>query len=146
MSFESKENQNVDEPTKYRKPVGNLEAMDWDKDALKAEVENFPDKAAINWSELARRHNVQNRSGELAKNGGQIAQEWLKSVGVNIDRFKRMPENCGTRFRRKKLRGAGGEITLATPQTNANLKNDLKNKILSDEYSVGELITPKNVS
>ena len=84
-----------------------------------------------------------NSSGKLAKNGGQIAQEWLKSVGVDTNRFKRLQAGGGVRW--KMLRGAGGEITVATPQTNADMKEDLKRKVMSGEYSVGQLITPRQV-
>jgi hypothetical protein len=44
-----------------------------------------------------------------------VAQEWLKSVAVNVSRFKRLCEQTGERIRKKNLRGAGGEITDATP-------------------------------
>jgi hypothetical protein len=47
---------------------------------------------------------------------GQIATEWLKSVGVDISRFKRKHDG-NERVRRMKLRGHGGEITVAVPQT-----------------------------
>jgi hypothetical protein len=43
------------------------------------------------------------------------------------------------------LKGAGGEITLPTPSTNENLKCNLKEKIVSGEYTMGELIVPKKV-
>ena len=74
-----------------------------DKEVLKEEVDNYPDGTRVNWSDLARRHNIQNTKGETAKNGGQIAQEWLRSVGANVNRFKRS-NTCTTteeRIRRK---------------------------------------------
>ena len=43
------------------------------------------------------------------------------------------------------LRGTGGEITVETPQTNVDMKKDLKRKVMSGEYSVGQLITPRQV-
>lgn len=146
MSFESAKEQNTAaQPGKQRNPVGNFTNMDWDKEAMKAEVTGYPDATVVNWSELARRYYIKNRNGDPAKNGGQIAEEWLKSVGVDVKRFKRVQSNAGGRVRRKKLRGAGGEITVATPQTNANMKDDLKKKVMSGEYAVGQLITPKKV-
>jgi hypothetical protein len=43
---------------------------------------------------LTRHYNIKkNTSGETARNGGQIAQEWLKSVGVDIDQFKRKSDS-----------------------------------------------------
>ena len=146
MSFETKLDKTESSCTKTTKtPVGNFGAMDWDNEAVKAEVQSYPDGTQVNWSDLARRHVIKNTTGELAKNGGQIAQEWLKYVGVDTNRFKRLQSAPGKRVRRKKLRGAGGEITVATPQTNTEIKNDLQKKILSGEYLIGELITPKKV-
>lgn len=46
----------------------------------------------VNWSELAGRYKIKNKKGEIAKNGGQIAQEWLISQGVNLHRFKQHSE------------------------------------------------------
>ena len=73
---------------KNRNPVGNLDTKVFDKEKLKEEVESYTDDVALNWSELARRHNVQNTNGEPAKNGGQIIKEWLKSEGVDVAKFK----------------------------------------------------------
>ncbi len=35
----------------------------------------------VNWSDLARRHNIQNTKGESSQEWGQIAQEWFKVGG-----------------------------------------------------------------
>jgi hypothetical protein len=50
---------------------------------------------------MARRYSIRNIKREIAKNGGQVAQEWLKSVGVNVSRFKTPCEQTGERIRRK---------------------------------------------
>ena len=111
---------------------------------MKEEVESYPD-GIVNWSDLARRHNIINNKGELAKNGGQIAQEWLKKEGVNINRFKRKNDQSDPRVRRKKLRGQGGEITIATPQSIDKVKAEIRKKISSGEYTVGQQIAPRKV-
>ena len=84
----------------------------WDKEALKLEVERYPEGEIINWSDLARRYNVKNKKGEIAKNGGQIVQDWLISQGVNIHQYRRLAgyPNGERRTRRKKIRGAGGTV------------------------------------
>ena len=123
---------------------GNFDRMTWDKEALKKEVESKKDGEKINWSEVARRYHVTNKRGEIARNGGQIVQEWLVNQGVNIHRFNlQMPNKL--RARRKKKRGQGGEITIPVPETNDELKEKLKLKITSGEYTVGELIVPRKV-
>ena len=64
---------------------------------------------------------------------------------VNIHRFnpKELPNKL--RVRRKKKRGQGGEISIPVPETNNELKEKLKMKITSGEYTVGELIVQRKV-
>ena len=149
MAFESKETakqRSASTGSKKRSPVGKLSNVTWDKERMKEEVESYPDDTKVNWSDMARRYSIRNTKGEIAKNGGQVAQEWLKSVGVNVSRFKRPCEQTGERIRRKKLRGAGGEITVATSQTISSVKEEMKKKVMSGEYTVGQHIAPRKVS
>lgn len=67
-------------------------------------MEGYKDDTKVNWSELAGRYKIKNKKGEIAKNDGQIAQEWLISQGVNLHRFKR-PSEAERQPRRKKLKG-----------------------------------------
>ena len=97
MSFESKEE--AAERTRQQKregeqksPVGKFANMEWDKEGMKDEVNGYADETLVNWSELARRFQIKNKSGELAQNGGQNAMEWLKSEGVNVKRFRKKDE------------------------------------------------------
>ena len=150
MAFESKETARqrteMAKNAKKRNPVGNLDTKVFDKEKLKEEVESYTDDVALNWSELARRHNVQNTNGEPAKNGGQIIKEWLKSEGVDVAKFKRKHDGNHEHIRRKKLRGQGGEITVATPQSIDSVKAELRGKIASGEYTVGQQIAPRKVT
>ena len=132
-------------PKKKKRRMGNIDAVTWDKNGLKLEVEAYEDGTKINWTELARRYEITNKKGQIAKNGGQIAQEWLISQGVNLHRFKR-PSTADRQPRRKKLKGLGGEISLPTPETNDKIKERLKLKIQQGEFTVGELIVPREVS
>ena len=98
--------------------------ISWDKEALREEIEKLDNGKEVNWSELARKYNVKNTVGEDARNGGQIVKEWLKSEGVDVNRFKRTndesTDDAGTnqgRLRRKKRRTTGGEITVPTEVT-----------------------------
>lgn len=77
--------------TKLKKKdhTGDLFSLVWDKEVLKAEGEGYNENHLINWKELASRYNVCNKSGQLAKNGGQIVKEWLVSQGVDVTRFNR---------------------------------------------------------
>ena len=91
--------------------------MTWDKEGMKTEITRYPAGTVVNWIDLTRQYNILNKSGEFAKNGGQIAQELLKSTGVDVHKLKRLnAENDTCRIRRKKLRSAGREISVATLQ------------------------------
>lgn len=130
-------------PVKRKRHAGNFDAMTWNKNGLKLEVEGYKDDTKINWSELARRYEIK-KKGEIAKNGGQIAQKWLISQGINLHRIKR-PSEAERQPQRKKLKGLGGEISIPTPETNETLKQRLKLKIQQGEFTVGELIVPREV-
>ena len=151
MAFESKQvarqRKQMATVTKKRNPVGNLDNIAFEKEKMKQEVESYPDGMVVNWSHLAQRYNIKNTKGELAKNGGQIAQKWLKSEGIDTTRFKRKYNgNDDERIRRKKLRGQGGEITIATPQSIDRVKAELREKVLSGDYTVGQQIAPRKVN
>ena len=60
--------------------------------AFKAEVEGYDDSFRVNWSCLARKYHITNKRGEIARNGGQIEQEFLMKEGVSLHRFKRPNE------------------------------------------------------
>ena len=146
MAFESKETarpqtEMAKNEKKKRNPVGNLDTKVFDKE----QGESYTDDVALNWSELARWHNVQNMNGEPAKNGGQIIKEWLKSEGVDVAKFKRKHDGNHENIRRKKLRGQGGEITVTTPQSIDSVKAELRGKIAFGEYTVGQQIAPRKV-
>ncbi|CAB3995360.1 Hypothetical predicted protein [Paramuricea clavata] len=152
MAFESKdeaaERHNAQrQQGKQKSPVGRFENMEWDKDGMKEEVNSFGDGTLVNWSELARRYGVKNKTGQMAQNGGQIAMEWLKSEGVDVERFKkRRRESDIGNIRKKMKKSVGGEITVPCPESSRKLQAKLKEKILSGEVNVGELIVPRKVN
>lgn len=132
---------------KKKDHTGDLESMTWDKQALKHEVEGYADDHEFSWSELARRFNVYNKSGQPAKNGGQIVKKWLLSQSVNLTRFTRKQKPLAKiKTRRKKRKGHGGEISIPTEAHPSVLKQQLAEKIQSGEYSIGEMIVPKKVT
>ena len=77
---------------------GNFDRMTWDKEKRKKEVKSKKDGEKINWSEVARQYHVTNKRGKIARNGGQIVQEWLVNQEVNIHRFNpQMPNKFRAR-------------------------------------------------
>ena len=150
----AKRRQNLQLETAVRKKpkihIGRLDNVTWDEKALTAEVNTKKSEEVVNWSALARKYNVRDKNGDIAKNGGQIVKEALRIKGVNVDRFKRkMPTQDVLqipRFRRKKRRMVGGETTFPSDLTREEVKKVAMDKIASGEYSIGERIVPRKVS
>ena len=111
MAFESKEEaiqRHQLEKLKGKKkksPVGKFDKMKWDREAMKDEVLGYSDETLVNWSELGRRYEIKNTSGQLAQNGGQIAFEYLKSEGVQVERFRKRQAGNDAGNVRKRLKG-----------------------------------------
>lgn len=93
---------------------------------------------------MARKYDVKDKSSNLARNGGQMIQDFLSKQGVNVNAFKKPIAN--QRVLRKKLRGKGGEISVPCTETNDCLKRTLKGKIINGEIHIGEMIVPKKYS
>ena len=149
-SFETRESakeRNENKAVSTKSHTGNLDAMTWDKAALKAEVMNYEDGKTVIWSELARKYKVTNANGEIAGNGGQTIKEWLIQEGVNVTRFKRPYEQSADseRIRRKKRKGNGGEISVPADVSPEQLRKMAWEKIESGEYTIGDRIVPRKV-
>ena len=112
---------------------------------MKEEVQGHEDSTLINFTELATRYNVLNKSGQLASNRGQIVKQWLISEGVNINRFRTKRKSEDKVIKRKKRRGAGGEISVPNEVSVQELKRKLADKIKAKDYTIGEMIVPKKV-
>ena len=133
---------------KQKKHSGDFGKMTWDKRALKKEIENLPDDAIINWSNIARKYEIKNKKGQISKNGGQTAQEFIILEGVDLHRFRKRKSSIDTpdeltRIRRKKLKGPGGEISFPCQETETQAREKLKEKVSSDEYCLGDVIVPR---
>ena len=132
-----------------KKHAGKFDTIAWDEEALKAAAESYiNDDKDINRRELARKHHVTTKNGEVAKNGGQIIKEYLKSEGFDVNLFKRKsPDRTGTapRVRRKKRKTKGGEEPVPTEPTAAELKKMAREKIESGEITFSERIVPRKV-
>ena len=51
--------------------------MNWRKEDFLKEVGNLEDNSTeVNWFDMARKYEVQDGNGEIAKNGGQITKEY----------------------------------------------------------------------
>lgn len=147
-SARKRKNLNHQHPSKKPKlHTGKFDSTVWDKKALIEKMEKLPDGHVINYASLAKDFNICNGSGKPASNGGQIVKEYLKSEGMDITRFQSCVTKRGNEIiRRKKRKGKGGEIGVPTEITTERLKDKLREKLESGEYTVGEMIVPCKVS
>ena len=90
-------------PKRTRSHIPKLSSVIWDKGAVLAEVNAWPESRRINWSEVAYKHGI----GD--KNGGQIVKELARENGMNVNAIDGRPE--GTRVRSQKRRLTGGEVS-----------------------------------
>lgn len=77
-----------------RSHIPKLSSVTWDKDAVLAEINAWPQGKRINWSEVAC------NQGITAKNGGQIVKELARENGMNVSAMDGRPE--GMRVRSQK--------------------------------------------
>ena len=132
---------------KKKNHTGNLDKMTWNKESLISEINTHLENETkvASWSELARKYNITDKTGKVPDNGGQIAKEYIKSTGINVDLVSYERNNGNTIVRKRKRRLPGKEISVPTECTNAKLKEKIKEKIKSGEYSVGEAIPSKKI-
>ena len=124
-----------------KKHCGDFSQMTWDKEALKREFENLPEDTVVNWSDIARRYNINDLSGKTAKNGAQIAKEWLIRQDIDTDKFATQKKLRAVR--RKKLTVPGGETTFPTFELIQRTREKLKMKIEEGKCSIREIIVPQ---
>ena len=63
-----------------------------------------------------------------------------------MERFrKRQAGNYAGNVRKRFKRGPGGEMTVPCPETNKSMQDKLKQKVLTGDINVGELIVPRKV-
>ena len=82
------------------------------------------------------------RLGNNNQTRRQNMAEIVFSWGVSK---KRQAGNDAGNIRKRLKRGAGGEITVPCPETNKSVQDKLKQKVLSGDINVGELIVPRKV-
>lgn len=76
--------------------------------------------------------------GKLSKNGSSLKTLMWKS--------SQLKENVIIRIRRKKRKGQGGEISIPVEVDQKELRKQLKEKLETKEYTIGEMIVPRQVN
>ena len=115
----------------------------WDLEECIEHVSNLQNGAYLNFSELARRYNIKHENVDYLKNGGQIIKKMLEDHNIDMTRFDYLGQNNNCRLRRKKIR-LSDDISMPCEPTNSEVTEDLKLKIASGVYKMGEEIVPQN--
>ena len=92
----------------------------------------------INYSDLARRFCPD------IKLGNMVVKEFLIKEGVDTKAFTGFRKSDSTLVARRRLkRMFGGEITIPVPRTNRQIKDIIHQKIQTGEYTLGNMIVPR---
>ena len=89
------------QPKRQKKHSPNFENVPWDTQKLESTLRNWPPGTPINWSAVAREHDIQ------GGNAGQVAKEFAEKHEINI--LHHLTPKCKptTRSQKKKLPGCG---------------------------------------
>ena len=120
--------------------------MNWRKGDFLKEVGNLEaNSTEVNWSDMARKYDVRDGNGEIAKNGGQITKEYAKCQGIDVDSISKKRKNGNAIVRKCKKRLINTRVSVPVDCSNIQLKNDLGKRIESGEYSIGVPIYSRKV-
>ena len=132
---------------KKKDHTGKVNNILWDTNALVTDInKHLANTTKVrSWSELARKHNITDKTGNIAKNGGQIAKEYINSIGMNVKQLSQERKDGNIIIRKRKKKLPGNEISVPTECTNSQLKINIKRKIENGDYTLGETIPTKKI-
>ena len=102
----------------------------------------------MNYSSSGKKYNICNNAGQPAKNGGQIAKEFLKEQQVNVNMFRyngkgRHTCNTDTKQSRKREIKLEGGYSVPCNESIMRAKEILQKDIEDGKYCLGEPIVPE---
>ena len=121
------------QPKKRRPHTPNLSSVTWDKDAVLAEVEAWPEDRMVNWSEIARNHGID------AKNGGQIVKELARANGIDVGAMDGRPEGVRVRSQKRRL---GSDILAPCLPSVSKIKAQRDALVKSGQIQLGQPCVP----
>jgi len=103
-------------------------------DALLYGIENFPSDEHINWSQMARKHNI---SGS---NAGQIVKEFSQAHNIDTSKLEKTAKTSRSRPKRCKL--PGGEVSSPALPSVEQIQQERDEMIRSGKLQLGEACAP----
>ena len=144
QSFETFEQAKQQASAKQNKTRKNhIGSYSWLNSECFAEVENYEIGTYINFTKLSQKFQMKNKAGALPSNSGQVVKEFLEKKGIDLKKFDYKGKGK-TITRRSKRRINGTKVSMPTEPTNKKIKQNMKTKISSGDYTIGELITPQS--
>ena len=128
------ETQTTPQPKKKRSHIPNLSSVTWDKDAVLAEVEAWPEDTMVNWSKIARDHGI------VTKNGGQIVKELARENGMDVGAMDGRPEEVRVRSQRRRLPGC--DISAPCLPSVSKIRAQRDTLVKSGEIQLGQPCVP----
>lgn len=134
---------------KEKNHYGNFDQYTFDKNAFLLQLRETREGERVNWRRLGEQFDVKNKRGERPANAGQILLEYAKAKGINTDSFNTgmrvSKRDNSQRLRRAKKIVAKG-LTMPTPRSAKSFKTEIKRRIETGEFKIGEKIVPKVIS
>ena len=122
------------QPKRQKKHSPNFENVPWDTQKLESTLRNWPPGTPINWSAVAREHDIQ------GGNAGQVAKEFAEEREINIPHHLTPKRKPTTRSQKKKLPGCGVSIPANPPV--ASVDKQIRSMIASGRFTLGEECAP----
>ena len=138
LSYETKESASERLTPTNKSHTVNYDNVTWNKKHLLDKVKkSIKENELINWNEIGSRFDIKKNNNELAKNIGQIAQEFVRNKGIDVESITRKRKNQNQIIRRCKRRIQGTEFSFPTETTNNVLRQHIQSKIDGGEYDLG---------
>ena len=135
QSFDTPENCQPPPPKPHSPSFENVQ---WDTDQLESTLRNWPTGTPINWSAIARDHNIP------GGNGGQVAKEFAMERGIyNVLQGSTPNRKQQTRSSKKKLAGSGVSIPSNPPIS--VVEKEIEAILKSGRFTLGEECAPYKV-
>ena len=111
--------------------------MEWDKQAVRADISNWPEGKPMNWSKFGWEHNVP------GKNAGQVVKDFALQNGINVHALDGSTPNRCTRSSSKKL--PGNEISSPCLPTPASISDESNHLVQEGHLVLGEPCVPYTI-
>jgi hypothetical protein len=123
------------QPAKKKKTHSpDLSNVTWDKEKVKGTIANLPAGTVINWSQLAREHDVP------GKNAGQVVKEFVEREQIDMSHITTPKRKPTFRPRRRKLPGT--QVPIPSNPSISAVENEICFMITSGRFTLGDECSP----